>query len=573
MSKTLYLVKRGEVWHYHRRVPTPLVPLMGRTFVKKSLGTSDLKVAQRLRNALNIQVDAQFADAEQQLSRGDRTPRAQPSLSLNALSEYLRQHITGLDDRAAARLDSDPPADEDECAEMKEDADRALQTLKMRGDPNGEAWIDATGDKLLAAHGASLEDKEIVAKFAEVIRRGLIELQNRKLDRLDDRHDRLFHDPVFDPARQPTVTFGELAEVFWTEREEHHRENDHGAKRIDKVKADLDFLREAVGIETPLQTINDDTVQAIRAMPARLPANRRNIYPGLSLADAIQRAQKEGRAPLDPVTQGRYLDALRDVLAVGLRKGLLRHNPAADAKPIRRQKISAADKRKPWDDEQIVGFFAGKFYQSCCALALIPYTKRDRGWRFWLPLSMFLTAARPNEICRLHTDDLKQTKAGTWYLDVIEGEDDDRKTLKPDASRRRIPLHPELIKIGFVAFVQQRRRANSKDEPRLFPEITPDKYGNMAAYPASRFRDHFIPAEITLGERQTLYSLRHNVRDALRRAKAPPETLLAVTGWSPSGKAVSDSYGDPGNPDLHIEWVEKIAYPGLDLGFLHGAWG
>lgn len=169
-------------------------------------------------------------------------------------------------------------------------------------------------------------------------------------------------------------------------------------------------------------------------------------------------------------------------------------------------------------------------------MALIPYTKRDRGWRFWLPLLMLLTGARPNEICQLHTDDLKRTKAGTWYLDVIEGEDDDRKTLKTDASRRRIPLHPELIKIGFVAFVQQRRRANPKDEPRLFPEITPDKYGNMATYPTRRFRDHFIPAEITLGDRQTLYSLRHNVRDALRRAKAPPTHCSPLQGGRPAVK-------------------------------------
>src|SRR5690606_28998154 len=104
---------------------------------------------------------------------------------------------------------------------------------------------------------------------------------------------------------------------------------------------------------------------------------------------------------------------------------------------------------------------------------------------------------------------------------------------------------------------------------RLFHELTPDKYGNFAAYATRRFRESFIPAEIQLGPRQTLYSLRHNVRDALRRVEAPAETLLAVTGWSPSGKSVSDHYGDPGNPDLHIKWVERIAYDGLDLSFLH----
>ena len=115
---------------------------------------------------------------------------------------------------------------------------------------------------------------------------------------------------------------------------------------------------------------------------------------------------------------------------------------------------------------------------------------------------MILTGARPNEICQLHTADLKQTKAGTLYLDLIETEDDDGKSFKTWTSRRRVPLHPELVKIGFLAFVEVRRKKHGPKEPRLFPEITPDKYGNMATYPTCRFREHFIPAEITLSDKQ-----------------------------------------------------------------------
>ncbi len=569
VSRTLYLVKRGEVWHYHRRVPTQLVPIVGRQFVKKSLGVTDLKSAQRLRNALTIKVDAEFEAAERAATNAGTEDTPTAPISLGALTEYLRQHVTGLDERAIARLTTDPPEDEGQRSEMRMEAEIALQTLKTRGDPNGEAWIDSTENKLVAAYGARLEDKEIVTKFAEVVRRGLIELQNRKLDRLDYRHDRSFHDPLFDPLRAPAVTFGALADTFWAERSEEYRENGVSAKRADKVKAELSLLCEAIGAETPLSAISDDTVQAVRSLLSRLPANRKKVYPKLSLSKAIEKAQTDGRPPLDPVTQAQYLRALRDVLAVGLRKGLIRHNPAADVKPIKKSKLSAAEKRLPWTDDQIIGFFTGKFYQRFRPQASQPYTNRDRGWRFWVPLLMLLTGARPNEICQLLTADLKRTKSGTWYLDLIECEDDDSKSIKTESSRRRVPLHPELIKISFLSFVEERRKKHGRNELRLFPEIKPDKYGNMAAYPTRRFREHFIPAEITLGKRQVFYSLRHNVRDALRRAKAPPETLLAVTGWSPSGKAVSDDYGDPGNPDLHIEWVERIAYPGLDLGFLY----
>ena len=83
---------------------------------------------------------------------------------------------------------------------------------------------------------------------------------------------------------------------------------------------------------------------------------------------------------------------------------------------------------------------------------------------------------------------------------------------------------------------------------------------------SKRIRDSFILEEITLKEKQTFYSLRHNVRDALRGVKVPADPS-AVCGWSSAGKAVSDDYG---NPDLHAEYVEAITYPGLDLTFLYG---
>ena len=80
-----------------------------------------------------------------------------------------------------------------------------------------------------------------------------------------------------------------------------------------------------------------------------------------------------------------------------------------------------------------------------------------------------------------------------------------------------------LVRLGFLDFVEQRRKQMAKNGPRLFYEIKPNKYGNMAAYPARRFCEAFLPEEIELEERQSFYSIRHSVRDALRRAQVPPE--------------------------------------------------
>ena len=180
---------------------------------------------------------------------------------------------------------------------------------------------------------------------------------------------------------------------------------------------------------------------------------------------------------------------------------------------------------------------------------------------------------RPNEAAQLHLHDLKRTKAGTWYLHIIATGDDDEdadaatgKTLKTKASRRKIPLHPELIKVGFLEFVEQRKKAGIG--PRLFPDLKPDKYGNHATYALKRFRDTYLPAAIKMEPRQSFYSFRHSWRDALRRIDAQPATLQALGAWS-QGKLTSDDYGDKADPDFQAQFMEKISFQGLNLSALY----
>src|SRR5438552_805332 len=92
---------------------------------------------------------------------------------------------------------------------------------------------------------------------------------------------------------------------------------------------------------------------------------------------------------------------------------------------------------------------------------------------------------RPNEACQMNAGDVKQTSKGTWYLDIIASADDDEatgtgtKTLKTSSSRRKVPVHPELIRIGFLSFAKAQKKTPAS---RLFPDLKPDQYGNLASY-------------------------------------------------------------------------------------------
>jgi integrase len=162
----------------------------------------------------------------------------------------------------------------------------------------------------------------------------------------------------------------------------------------------------------------------------------------------------------------------------------------------------------------------------------------------------------------MNAGDVMQTSKGTWYADIVTSDDDaagaGAKTLKTASSRRKVPIHPELIRIGFLSFAKQQKKAPG----------SPDQYGNYATYALKRFRDSFLPKAITLTPRQTFYSFRHNFPDALRRIDAPPDALQALGGWS-QGKLTSDSYGDKSDPYSQFRFMKKIAFPGLDLSHVH----
>jgi integrase len=336
---------------------------------------------------------------------------------------------------------------------------------------------------------------------------------------------------------------------------------------VDRQRATINLIREIVGDETQIDAVDYDACLRVRTVLARLPANRSKLYPDLPIDQAIARAEKDSKPLLAPVTQERYLAALREILDLAAKKRLITVNPAEGLKPIKRDTMAASEKRKPLTLQQIADFFKSSFYTESAKHS--PAFAHDKqGWRFWLPLLCLFLGARPNEMAQMHVADLKRTQKGAWYLD-IEGTADDEeesKTLKTATSRRKIPLHPELIKIGFVQFVEQRKKASG--DPRLFPDLKPDTYGNHASYALKRFRETYLRAAIKMEPRQSFYSFRHSWRDALRRIDAPPSTLATVGGWS-QGKLTSDAYGDASDPDYQVKIVEQISFPGLDLSPLH----
>jgi integrase len=262
---------------------------------------------------------------------------------------------------------------------------------------------------------------------------------------------------------------------------------------------------------------------------------------------------------------------LRLILELAVKKQIVPHNFARDLRPLKSDKVSDGERRSPLSLEQIKQLFASEFYKECAALP-VPYrADTNGGWRFWLPLIMLFAGMRPNEVCQLRTADIKKTKAGVHYFDVTSEESEQKadklaaKSVKTRNSVRKVPVHPQLIELGLLSYLAERRDGG---DIQLFPTLSPKTYGNYATYPARRFNERFLPDAVKLAQDQALYSIRHSFRDALRRVDAPNDALRALGGWADHSETSSD-YGDRTNPDYQVKWIDQISYPGLDLTSLY----
>lgn len=573
MSQTARLVRRKGTYHYRRRVPDALVAVIGKREVHHSLGTSNLSEAKKRRTLWDLRWDARFQEAASEAAGGVKAIVPKPTSTLSEVEalRLVQSYVAGLDQIARRDALQSPPANDEERHSSRESIETGLAILQKRDDPRADEWITATICKLTQSpisESSGVTEAEL--HLAEIVRRGLIELERRKLSRLDQLHSALFFDTAFDPSRVPEVTFGEMCRQLIVITEEEAEINGTSQKWVDKQRANVALLKEIVGENTSLTRVDYDACLRVRGILARLPANRTKLFDGLSIDESIAAAQAAGKPTLSPVTQDVYIATLRAILDLSLKKRLILVNPADGMKPLRKDTVAASAKRLPFTVEQLKQFFEGSYYRQCAQRS--PAWSYDKqGWRFWLPLLCLFMGMRPNEACQMAVADVQRTEQGIWYLDIVASDDEDddmvelKKKLKTAMSRRRIPVHPELVAIGFLAFVEVRRKAG---DVRLFPDLKADQYGNYAKYALKRFREVYLPAEIDLAPRQSFYSFRHNFRDALRAVGAPPDALQALGGWS-QGHRVSDAYGDKSNPDYQARFIERVAYLDMRLEYLH----
>jgi integrase len=190
--------------------------------------------------------------------------------------------------------------------------------------------------------------------------------------------------------------------------------------------------------------------------------------------------------------------------------------------------------------------------------------KLSGGSAYWLPLLSLYSGARLNELGQLYTGDISNEDGIDYYLikpDLATG-----RTVK-DNKRRRVPIHPDLIKMGFLEYVV---KIKSEGHLQLFPELKiTSEDRKLADNWAEGWRD-YVRVELGLTKiPQPFHAFRHSYIEHGRRSKMDSELRRLIEGHAVNTVEMK-SYGGKLYPlaPLHDE-LKKLNFKGLDLSHLY----
>ena len=241
-------------------------------------------------------------------------------------------------------------------------------------------------------------------------------------------------------------------------------------------------------------------------------------------AQQDQRSKKEAK-DIRTGTRNRFVGSLSTFFDVAVARGWALQNPAKGLRKSRRTK----------SHERRAAFTNGDLHK-----LFTPELRAEavRGFpeRWWVPCLMLLNGTRTNEVCQLHLRDI--VDIGDIACLRILPEDATQST-KTEESDRVVPLHPQLIELGFLDYIADRRAATGNDpNAQVFPNLT---FRNRFGYKTKLVnffagaKGHLQRIGIREDMRKTLYSLRHTSITAMERAGVRDLARTQLTGHARQG--------------------------------------
>jgi integrase len=562
MMDRKYLQQRGNSWFFTIAIPRDLrAKFGGRDKVVKALGTADINKARRERWALVEEWTDAFERARGKLalSRDDINKLAM-QVYHDELVALDRQRVSIVPPDSELKGWARDGITDPEVAAQAEACQIILERYATDFDEEGEPAIpEVLDDEFIAADieaarkrtGLAIEPSsqayKLVAKAFSKAKVDALEGRMLALRGIPSNAPAAFLLPRVNPVTLQTEAisrpraksvvgeaFSAVASRYLTELQ-----RDAGAKlteqTIGQARAVFRLFKDFTS-DAPLASID-------RAVAADFLTTVSQLHPHWGRAKAAQDMPLDellkkfghGKEQLSNTTLNRYASALSGLFKWARQRGQFDgQNPFAEQN---RKKGSAG--WLPFTIEELNKLFG-------------PSLPTDPAMH-WIPAIGLYSGMRLGEVCQLRTDDVKRERK-VWYFNVSEGENGQR--VKTEASVRRVPVHSQLIKRGFLDYLK-----TLPSGQQLFPQLKaggPD--GKLSWYFGKRFTAYRRSVGINR-PRVAFHSFRKNATTALDNAGVKSTDIAAVLGHERG--FTLDTYSKGLELPALQAIVEKIKYPGL----------
>ncbi len=302
------------------------------------------------------------------------------------------------------------------------------------------------------------------------------------------------------------------------------------------------ILLQRVTGKTDIRSLIQSDFVKLRAVLLKLPKSFGKSPSDHTLPIESVLAKAEGlpkeKIGLAVGTVNRYVDHASALISAAKAEGFELH-PRLDPGLLRRkEKGRARDKKRTFTREELETFFRHRYWSDPePGPWLPPLAERRRSGVYWVPLIAAYSGLRREEIAGIGVDYVRQ-EDGITYFDVITTTD---RRIKNATSRRKVPLHDDLIHLGLMELVRDARKAGYV---RLFPDLK-EPASNIMGRKVGRKVEKFVKETWgDAGRGLSLQSARHYVQHVLDLdTEVPAKVARDIMGHE--GQDVHESvYGD-----------------------------
>lgn len=316
------------------------------------------------------------------------------------------------------------------------------------------------------------------------------------------------------------------------------------AKTLAARRWQLRYLEEHLGSATRLASVGPHDIRAYRDKILQLRRNH-----GRSPRQSFSEKQSNNLSfRIAPKTAALIFEPCKAMFRwAKSHEGMIDNNPAEDIRlEVPKGKKGSEKSRRPFKASELITLFSSSIFTGCASKhrRYEPGEVRIKDGKFWIPILGFYTGARLGELVQLHVSDV-QLNGPVPFLSFNEDNADiqdaaDRKHIKSEAGIRRVPLHPDILELGFAELMIG-RKGLKKNSTRLFPEFPYGSDGQASTVASkwfARAMDKVGLPDPTL----VFHSFRHLAEDLFRNAKQPQYLIDRVLGHSDG--ATSSIYGE-----------------------------